>query len=254
MAIIRNTAGQGLYVYAHDTAADEPETGDAANITATISLDGGADVATTDVNPDETGGGVYWFDLTQGETNAGAFVVIPVSATADVQLDPVMVLTQEIALTGLPAAIWNVLTATLTTAGSIGKFIVDYLTAIAAKTTLIGTGNAVATVPITAAGDVTVIRGDSYLDADGRRLEWEGTTWAIAVASTLAVIVQDVENFTATRISATEVGLELTSAQTTALPVILGVPYSLQEIKATGERITLAQGSWTTATRPIPLV
>ncbi len=98
MAIIRNTAGQGLYIYAHDTAADEPETGDAANITATLSLDGGVAGALTDVNPDEIGGGVYWFDLTQAETNAAALSLIAVSVTADVQIDPVLVLTQEVGI------------------------------------------------------------------------------------------------------------------------------------------------------------
>lgn len=99
MAIIKNTASQGLYVYAHDTAADAAKTGDAANITATISLDGAAAGATNDVNPTEIGGGVYWFALTQAETNAGALALVPVSATGDVVLDPIIVLTQEAVIT-----------------------------------------------------------------------------------------------------------------------------------------------------------
>lgn len=99
MAIIKNKASQGLYVYAHDTAADAAKTGDAANITATISLGGAAAGATNDVNPTEIGGGVYWFTLTQAETNAGALALVPVSATGDVVLDPVIVLTQEAVIT-----------------------------------------------------------------------------------------------------------------------------------------------------------
>ena len=99
MAIIKNTAAQGLYVYAHDTAADAAKTGDAANITATISLDGAAAGATNDTNPTEIGGGVYWFALTQAETNAGALALVPVSATGDVVLDPIIVLTQEAVIT-----------------------------------------------------------------------------------------------------------------------------------------------------------
>lgn len=98
MAIIKNTAGQGLYVYAHDVAADAAKTGDAANITATLSKDGAAGAATNDTNPTEIGGGVYWFDLTQAESNAGALALVPVSGTADVQIDPVLVLTQEVAI------------------------------------------------------------------------------------------------------------------------------------------------------------
>ena len=120
------------------------------------------------------------------------------------------------------------------------------------KTDLIGTGRAVVTVPVNAAGDVTVIQGDSYLNAHGRRLEWASTTWAIAVDSTLVVIIRQIENFTATRLSATAVGLELTTAQTAALTVG-AFPYSVQEIKSTGQRVTLTQGDWTTLERPIPL-
>lgn len=41
MAIVQNTAGQGLYVYAYDNTTDLAKTGDSANITATISKDGG---------------------------------------------------------------------------------------------------------------------------------------------------------------------------------------------------------------------
>lgn len=146
MAIIRNTAGQGLYIYAHDIANDEPETGDAANITATISLDGAAPGPLTDVNPTEIAGGVYWFGLTQAEANAAALALVATSTTADVQIDPVLVLTQEVgintravagdamALTGaerttLAMVIWNTLTTALTAAGSIGKFILDMLDA-----------------------------------------------------------------------------------------------------------------------------
>jgi len=95
MAIIKNTAGQGLYIYAHDVAADTAKTGDAAQITATISKDGAAGAATNTANPTEIGGGVYWYPLTQAESNAGALALVPVSATADVQIDPVIVLTQD---------------------------------------------------------------------------------------------------------------------------------------------------------------
>ena len=63
--IQKNVTGQGLYIYAHDTSADAAKTGDAANITATISKDGAAAAATNDTNPTEIGDGVYWFDLTE---------------------------------------------------------------------------------------------------------------------------------------------------------------------------------------------
>ena len=99
MSVLRNTSGQGLYVYAHDTTADAAKTGDAANITAKISLDGGAYADTNDLHPDEIGRGVYWFALTQAETDAGALALMPVSATAGIVLDALLVLTQEAAIT-----------------------------------------------------------------------------------------------------------------------------------------------------------
>lgn len=268
MAIIRNTAGQGLYIYAHDIANDEPETGDAANITATISLDGAAPGPLTDVNPTEIAGGVYWFGLTQAEANAGALALVATSTTADVQIDPVLVLTQEVGIdtlavpgdamtleaaerTTLAGVVWNTLTSALTTAGSIGKYIVDYLAAIAAKTNLLGTtaitysGGGVST-----SGDVEIVRGDAYLDSIDRRLEWTVATWDIAVTSAVVVIIQGVAALTGERLSATSVGLELTSAQTLVLPEGCFTFY-IQEILVDGvTKITRATGDWETTDMP----
>ena len=95
----KNVAGQQLLVYAWNTVAGAPETGDAANITCYYSLDGAADVQTNDVNPTEidavTSQGVYVFDLLQAETNGDLIAFTPASATADVVLDPVFVYTDQ---------------------------------------------------------------------------------------------------------------------------------------------------------------
>lgn len=98
MAIVQNTAGQGLYVYAYDNTTDLAKTGDSANITATISKDGGGAVATATANPTEISGGVYWYPLSQAETNAKALALIPVSATANVLLSPVFEITIDAAI------------------------------------------------------------------------------------------------------------------------------------------------------------
>ena|SRR3990167_5460669 len=90
----KNVAGQGIYIYAHDTLADAAKLGDAANITATISIDGDTTPsAIADTNPDEIGGGVYWFNLSQAESNGDALAIIPVSTTPNVQIDPLIILT-----------------------------------------------------------------------------------------------------------------------------------------------------------------
>jgi len=156
------------------------------------------------------------------------------------------------ALTAIAAAVWNYLTVSIATVGSIGKYIVDYLALIWGKAALIGSGSAMTTTPVTASGNVSIIKGDSYLNADGRRLEWTNTAWNVAVGSAIMVIIQNVENFTGTRLSATSIGLELTTAQTAALTEG-NFLFSVQEVKVGGERITLVQGVWEMTVRPIPL-
>lgn len=97
MILKKNIADQKIAVYAWDGAAGAPKTGDAANITAYISKDGGGAVATNDVNPAELDStnmkGIYVFDLTEAETNADLIMVSAVSATADVVIRPVFVST-----------------------------------------------------------------------------------------------------------------------------------------------------------------
>jgi len=80
----KNTAGQKLSVYAYDLTTGLPVTGDGANITGSISLDGAAPVAIADTNPTEVGGGWYDFDPTQGETNADKLNWFAESATENV--------------------------------------------------------------------------------------------------------------------------------------------------------------------------
>lgn len=104
--MFKNVASQKVAVYAHDTAADAPKTGDAANITAYISKDGGAAAQTNDANPTELDAtnmkGIYVFDLTQAETNCDLFLLSAVSATADIFIQPVEIYTT--ALTGTEVA------------------------------------------------------------------------------------------------------------------------------------------------------
>lgn len=82
--MLKNTAGQKVVVLAWDTLAQAAKTGDAANITAKISKDGGSYTALSDTNPTELERGRYAFDLTQEETNCDRWHLIPHSSTADV--------------------------------------------------------------------------------------------------------------------------------------------------------------------------
>jgi hypothetical protein len=92
--IAKNTAGQGIYLYAYDVTNKVPKTGDAANITGSWSLDGGAPTSGFGTaHPTEIGGGIYWQPLAQGETNGAALALYWASATSGVQIDPALILT-----------------------------------------------------------------------------------------------------------------------------------------------------------------
>lgn len=82
----KNTASQRWIVFAFDRTDSTPKTGDAANISAKIALDGAAAAATDDVAPTELEDGFYGFDLTQAETNADELWLTPESSTTDIQV------------------------------------------------------------------------------------------------------------------------------------------------------------------------
>ena len=86
MGLQKNVASQRWYVYAYDRTDDTPKTGDAANISASLSKDGGAAASTNDANPTELSSGYYVFELTQEETNAEVLCLIPITPTADIQV------------------------------------------------------------------------------------------------------------------------------------------------------------------------
>ncbi len=94
--MFKNTAGQKWVVFAFDRTDNTPKTGDAAQITANLRLDGGSANATDDTNPTELEDGFYIFDITQAETNADNIVISPASSTSDIQV------------IGCPAAVYTV--------------------------------------------------------------------------------------------------------------------------------------------------
>jgi hypothetical protein len=91
--LFKNVASQKIHIYAYDSTTGAPKTGDAANITGYISLDGTAN-AIDDTNPTEVDAtnmkGVYVFDLTQAETNCNAFALCAESSTANIRIEPII--------------------------------------------------------------------------------------------------------------------------------------------------------------------
>ena len=100
MPLYKNTADQKIAIIAIDTSDGSLETGDAANITAQISLDGAASAGTNDVNPTELDNvnhpGVYIFDMLQNETDANLIILTSSSITANISCGESMIIyTQE---------------------------------------------------------------------------------------------------------------------------------------------------------------
>jgi len=98
--MFKNVAGQKIAVFAWDNASGAPKTGDAANISAQISIDGGTTAATNDTAPTELDAtdapGIYLFDMTQAESNGDLIILSAVSSTADIDLQPVIIYTRPV--------------------------------------------------------------------------------------------------------------------------------------------------------------
>jgi len=143
----------------------------------------------------------------------------------------------EATLTAIKGAGWT--TETL-------KALDTLLDAIKAKTDTIGALTVTVTAPVATGGAITVIRGDDYLQVDGRELAFTGTTWPVLTAGTLALIVRfsTVASYTGVVTGAAAGYVELTDTQTAAMTP--GVyDYDLQATLANGSVITLAQGDFT---------
>lgn len=88
--MFKNTAGQEWVVFAFQdeggTNPGEPVAADQANITADVRIDGAAANAVDDTNPTVLSDGYYTFGITAAESNGDSIVIIPVSATANVNV------------------------------------------------------------------------------------------------------------------------------------------------------------------------
>jgi hypothetical protein len=100
-AIYYGLSGQRIYFYAYDPTvypgSNVAVVGDATNMTAEISLDGGTPSnptnPTNDVNPTEVGNGIYYFDVTVDETLADVIALSVSSSTPNVFVDPIIIAT-----------------------------------------------------------------------------------------------------------------------------------------------------------------
>jgi len=90
--MFKNVASQKVVLYAFDASTGLPKTGDAANITPYVSIDGGAVTALADSSATEMSStnakGDYQFDVSQSETNGDNIRFTGKSSTADIVVLP----------------------------------------------------------------------------------------------------------------------------------------------------------------------
>ncbi len=95
-ALQKNVASQKWVVFAFNLTDNTAKTGDSAQITAEVSIDGAAGSGNiTDTNPTELEDGYYVFDLEQSETNGDYILLLPESSTGSIQV------------IGVPMAVWT---------------------------------------------------------------------------------------------------------------------------------------------------
>ncbi len=82
----KNVAGQKWVVFAFNKTTGNAVTGDQANITANLRIDGGGADAIDSGNPTQLESGYYVFALSQAETNGNYIVICPTTTTANTQV------------------------------------------------------------------------------------------------------------------------------------------------------------------------
>ena len=133
---------------------------------------------------------------------------------------------------------------------TIDDFLDTEIAAIKAKTDTIGTQTLTISSPVAATGDVTVIRGDSYVASDSTQIDWARTGWINLTGVTLVqVSVKYYSSATPVTFTASApvtgtgsqtVRLELTATQTATLE---NGAYDIQ-VTLAGKIHTLLIGKW----------
>jgi len=180
--MFKNVASQKIAIYAYDAVNETAKTGDAAQITAQISLDGEATAATNDASPTELDStdapGIYLFDMTQAETNADLVVLSSVSSTDDIVIEPIII--YPVITAAIETKIDTIVVATITNA----------------------TGADVAT-------DIKAIKAETVLIVeDTGELQTNQSAWTTATTTTLAGLTVDVISVSGDTTSANNLELQ----------------------------------------------
>jgi hypothetical protein len=88
--IYKNVASQKALVFIYDINNNNPLTGYGPAVSGFVSRDGGAPSGLTTPNPIEITGGLYYYSLTQNETNGDVLGLISYSSSGNVAIDPLI--------------------------------------------------------------------------------------------------------------------------------------------------------------------
>lgn len=211
--LFKNVASQKVHVFAYDSTTGAAKTGDAANITAYVSLDGTAN-AVDDTNPAEVDAtnmpGVYVFDLAQAETNCNAFALYAKSATANIKLDPIIGFT-----TGATALGVNVISQDNIDFGALQK---ASLNAATPASVVGAVGSVTAGVTVTTNNDKTGYTASTVSDKTGYALSSTGADLILKSSTFVQAIVAAINEFATYGLTALNTLLVTTGIKATSIP------------------------------------
>ena len=185
-------------------------------VTVTLSKNGGGFGASAGTKA-ELAGGWYLYTATAGECNTAGPLALRITGAGCVQQN----------------LVYNV--------GNQDA----QLTAIKAKTDTIGALSVTVTAPVAADGAIQIIRGDDYLQTDGRSLSFAITSGPSIAGGTVALRVrvsEAVVEYAGVITGAAACYVQLTTAQTSLLPGSSDYPYDLQATLSNNSIVTLQQG------------
>jgi len=235
----KNVGSQKLVVYVWDSTTGLPKTGDAANLTAYVSIDWGTVTVLGDTSATEMDAtnakGYYLFDLTQAETNGNVLTFTCKSSTANM------------VCRATPDVVQTVPSSFVVAPGSSGALLVGGSNA---ATTFSGlTTGAISATTITASGAVAfqstfaVTTSTSLGAISGSTLTLSG---AVAFQSTVAIsgTTTFTGAITASNASNNIVGVALTSAGNAAVATSVLTTAMTESYAADGAAPTLAQAQF----------
>lgn len=182
----------------------------AAGLDSEVSIDGGtfAD-CTNEATEIATASGIYYLDLTSGEMNGDTIAILVKTSTVDARttvlvfypntLSVAQIGTNAVSLSAAAIqSIWDALTSALTTAGSIGKRLVDFVTTLV----YVAPDNT-SVAAIKTQTDKLTFDGSNFIKSDPQTLANSGDfnatqkasiTTAVPTAAAIAVATRDVNN------------------------------------------------------------